>query len=304
MTGPLDADPACGAGEAHWTYHASDTRAMTTTSSHPTAGAFHEWPLVVFTTLAILGAGLMAAPLIAWLVSGTTAAALDCIRLGAPLLGAGLAVSTAHLGRPFRAPLSAAGFGRSRLSTEIVVAGTALALGIVEALLPQASPVLGLTTAAAALALLVTLGLVYALPGQQTWRGAVVWMPLTSGLAFATVAFGATSSGPLVATGMAAAGILAADAALLAARRMSLVRPEAPLAPRYPSVFARRDLVLLSRLALVDILPAGCMLAGLPAVAAGLLGLGILLDRIAFYGFASQHTTEAELLQVEQIIAS
>ena len=277
---------------------------MTTTTSHRDAGAFHEWPLVVFTTLAIVGAGLLATPLVAWFAAGATAPAAGAVRLGVLLLAAGLAVSTAHLGRPLRAPLAAAGFGRSRLSAEIVVAGTALALGIVEALLPQASPVLGLTTAAAALSFLVALGLVYALPGQQTWRGAVVWMPLTSGLAFATVAFGATSSGPLVATGMAAVGILAADAALLAARRMSLVRLTTPSALRYPSFFARRDLVLLSRLALVDILPAGCMLAGLPAVAAGLLGLGILLDRVAFYGFASQHTTEAELLQVEEFIAS
>jgi len=277
---------------------------MTTTTSHRDAGAFHEWPLVVFTTLAITGAGLLATPLIAWLAAGTTAPVAGAVRLGVLLLAAGLAVSTLHLGRPFRAPLAAAGFGRSRLSTEVVVASVALVMGIVNALLQQASPVLGFTAAAAALALLVTLGLVYSLPGQQTWRGAVVWMPLTSGLAFSTVAFGAMWSGPLVATGMAAAGILAADAALLAARRMSLVRLTTPSAPRYPSFFARRDLVLVSRLALVDILPAGCLLAGLPTLAAGLLGLGILLDRVAFYGFASQHTTVAELQQVEQIIAS
>ena len=63
-------------------------------------------------------------------------------------------------------------------------------------------------------------------------------------------------------------------------------------------------LILASRLALVDILPAGCLLAGLPTLAAGLLALGILVDRVAFYGFASQHTTEAEVGWVEQVIAS
>jgi DMSO reductase anchor subunit len=277
---------------------------MTTTSPHPGASSFHEWPLVVFTTLAVMGAGLLATPLVAWLAAGSTAPAADAVRLGVLLLGAGLAVSTAHLGRPFRAPLASLGIGRSRLSSEIVVAGVTLLLGIVTALLPDASPVLGFTTAAAALAFLVALGLVYALPGQQTWRGAVVWMPLAEGLAFSLVAFSATWSGPLVAIGAAAAGILAADAALLAVRRMSLTVPRTPLAPRYPSVFARRDLLFVSRLALVDILPAGCLLAGLPSIAAGLLGLGIFVDRVAFYGFASQHTTEAEVQQVEEIIAS
>ena len=277
---------------------------MTTTPSHPVAGFFREWPLVVFTTLAIMGAGLLATPLAAWLAAGSTASAAGAVRWGVLLLGAGLVVSTAHLGRPIRAPRATLGIGRSRLSSEIVVAGIALMLGGVTALVPHGSPALDLATAAAALAFLVALGLVYSLPGQHTWRGAVVWMPLTEGLGFSLVALSSMWNGPLVTIGAGAVGILAADAALLAVRRMSLTRPPAPLAPRYPSVFARRDLVLVSRLALIDILPACCLLAGLPLAAAGLLALGILLDRVAFYGFASQHTTEAELLRVERIMAS
>jgi DMSO reductase anchor subunit len=277
---------------------------MTTTSSHPVAGFYREWPLVVFTTLAIMGAGLLATPLAVWLVTGTTAPAAGAVRWGALLLGAGLAVSTAHLGRPFRAPLASVGIGRSRLSAEVVVAAVALILGIVTALLPDGSDLLGFATAAAALAFLVALGLVYALPGQQTWRGAPVWMPLTESLGFSLVALSAMWSGPPVAIGVAAVAILAADAALLTVRRMSLTVTRTTLAPKYPSVFARRDPILVSRLALVDVLPPCFLLAGLPAVAAGLLGLGILLDRVAFYGFASQHTTEAEVLQVERIMAS
>jgi DMSO reductase anchor subunit len=277
---------------------------MTTTSSHPGAGALHEWPLVVFTTLAIMGAGLLATPLAAWLAAGAIAPATGAVRWGALLLGAGLAVSTAHLGRPFRAPLASLGIGRSRLSAEVLVAGIALLLGIATALLPDPSPVLGFTTAAAALAFLVVLGLVYALPGQQTWRGAVVWMPLTAGLGFSAVSFAAARSEPLVAISVAAVGILAADAALLAVRRRSLTHPRAPLAPRYASIFARRQMLLAARLALVDVLPACFLLAGLPSIASGLLAVGILVDRIGFYGFASQRTTEAELLQVEQVISS
>jgi anaerobic dimethyl sulfoxide reductase subunit C (anchor subunit) len=276
---------------------------MTTTSSRPGAGAFHEWPLVVFTTLAIMGAGLLAMPLVAWLALGARAPAASAVPWGTLLLGVGLVVSTAHLGRPLRAPLASLGIGRSRLSAEVVIAGIALMLGVASAVIPNVSPAMDFATAGAALALLVTLGLVYSLPGQQTWRGAVVWMPLTTGLGFSAVASAAMWSGPSVAIGVAAVGILAADTALLAVRRMSLAK-RAPLAPRYPSVYARRDLILVSRLALIDILPACFLLAGLPLAAAGLLALGILVDRFGFYGLASQHTTEAEVGRVEQVIAS
>ena len=277
---------------------------MTTTTTHSPTDAFHEWPLVVFTTLAIMGAGLLATPLVAWLVAGTIAPAAGAVRWGALPLGVGLVVSTVHLGRPLRAPMAALGVGRSRLSAEIVVAGIALMLGTATVLIQDVSPLLDFTTAAAAVAFLVALGLVYSLPGQQTWRGAVVWMPLSAGLGFSAVVFGAIWSGPLAAVSVAAVGILAADTALLVVRRMSLTDPRMPLAPRYPSIFARRKMLLAARLGLVDILPACFLLAGLPAVAAGLLAFGILVDRIAFYGFASQHTTEAEVQRVEQLIAS
>jgi DMSO reductase anchor subunit len=213
-------------------------------------------------------------------------------------------VSLAHLGRPVRAPLASLGLGRSLLCAEIVVAGVALVLGMATALFPYVSPVLDVATASAAIALLVTLGLVYSLPGQQTWRGAAVWMPLTSGLGFSAVALAAVWGEALVAIGSVAAVALAADTALLVVRRMALEWPQESLAARYPSVFARRQSILAARFALVDILPGCCLLAGLPTAAAGLLGAGILLDRVAFYGFASQHTTEAEVLQVERVIAS
>lgn len=277
---------------------------MNTGSSNPTSSAFHEWPLVVFATLAIMGAGLLTTPLIAWLAAGTPAPAAGAVRWGALLLGAGLLVSLAHLGRPLRAPLAPRGIGRSRLSAEIVVAGLALALGIVTAMLPYVSPVLDLATAAAAIAFLATLGLVYSLPGQQTWRGAVVWMPLSSGLGFSAVALAGIWGEAVVAIGAVAAVALAADTALLIVRRLSLAWPRTELAPRYPTLFARRQWLLAARFALVDILPGCSLLAGLPKGAAGLLALGILVDRLGFYGFASQRTTEAEVERVEGLIGA
>ena len=277
---------------------------MTTTSSHPTAGAFHEWPLVAFTTLAILGAGLMAAPLIAWLVSGTTAAALDCIRLGAPLLGAGLAVSTVHLGRPFRAPLATLGLGRSRLSAEVAAAGVAVLLAIVTAVLAPASRASGLATSAAAVAFLVTLGLVYDLPGQQTWRGAAAWTPLSSGLAVSVVGFAAISGAWGGRMAAIAAAALLADTVLFAARWNVILRPTAGPAPSHPGFHARRTPLLAARFALLDITPAFCLFAGLPTAAAALLAAGILVDRVGFYGFAIPQTTEAESARVEDVIGS
>ena len=64
--------------------------------------------LVVFTTLAITGAGLLTAPLLAW-VGGQARAAASAsalLLLGTALLAAGLLVSLAHLGQPRRAPLA------------------------------------------------------------------------------------------------------------------------------------------------------------------------------------------------------
>jgi DMSO reductase anchor subunit len=277
---------------------------MTTSVERPAASAFHEWPLVVFTTLAIMGAGMLTTPLLAWPIAGTPAPAADAMPWGALLLGAGLLVSLAHLGRRLRAPLAPLGLGRSRLSAEIVLAGVALLFGAVSAVFHYLSPVLDVAAAVAAVSFLVALGLVYSLPGQQTWRGAVAWMPLSGGLGFGAVALAGIWGGALVALGSVAAVVLAADAGLLILRRAAVVFPRTALAPRYPSLFARRQFLLAARFALVDILPGVCLLVGLPKGAAGLLALGILVDRLSFYGLACQHTTEVEVARVEGLLGN
>jgi anaerobic dimethyl sulfoxide reductase subunit C len=277
---------------------------MRTGESTPGAGSFHEWPLVVFTTLAVCGAGLLATPLLSWVAAGTPAPAAATVRLGAILLAAGLVVSLAHLGRPLRAPLASGGLGRSRLSAEVVAGVVAALLGATAALFPYVTPILDVATALAAVVFLVTLGLVYALPGQQTWRGVVVWMPLTSGLGFGAVGLAALWGDALVAIGAVAAVGLAADTALLIVRRLALAWPRTPIAPRHPGMFARLQALLLVRLALVDILPGLCLVAGLRSAAVAAIGLGILVDRVSFYGLAAQQTTESEVGRVESILAS
>jgi DMSO reductase anchor subunit len=264
------------------------------------AGAFHEWPLVVFTTLAIMGAGVLTSPLVAGIVSNSTATAQPILLLGSVLLAAGLAVSLAHLGRPVRAPLAAARFGRSWLSTEVVLGGLTLGAGVLVTLRPYELPGVTLLTAVLAVSFLAALGLVYRLPGQQTWRGAVVFVPLTTGLGFGALALAGMWDGAVMAVGPVAAVLLAADTVLFVIRRFTLTWPRVPFTPRHPAMYEHRTLLLAARFALVAVIPGMMVLGGLPRGAAGSLGLGILLDRLMFYAFAAQHTTEAEIASVEE----
>jgi DMSO reductase anchor subunit len=278
---------------------------------------FDAWPLVVFTTLAIMGAGLLAAPLVAAIVlparAEAWAIAANLRLLGTALLAAGLVVSLAHLGRPQRAPLALARAGRSRLSNEIVLASVTLAAGMFGSAFPHLSHLsfaASLLASAAAVAFLVSLGLVYALPGQLAWRGAVVASPLILGVGFGVLglvsSWNPASAGFQAAAGLdarlaigaAAATFLGADVSLfLVRKRRAMRRTEASSGP---AMGASR--VLEVRFLLVDVLPACLLLAGLPKGAAGFLGLGILVDRLAFYQFAAQHTTEGEISRVEEVI--
>ena len=129
---------------------------MKTGPSTPGAGSFDEWPLVIFTTLGVTGAGLLATPLLAWAAAGTSAPATVSLRWGAALLALGLAVSLAHLGRPLGAPRAVSGLGRSLLSAEVVAATLATIVGATAAFLPFVSPVLDLAAAATAIVFLVT----------------------------------------------------------------------------------------------------------------------------------------------------
>ena len=140
-------------------------------------------PLVWFTTLAIAGAGMIAAA--AWhLPSALTSGALG-LTAGTLALAAGLLVSMLHLGRRSRALLAARGTGRSHLSGEIVLAGATLAVGLgMLAMYSQAQREPLARTAAGAIAVLflLSIGRVYRLKGQRTWRGASILLPLTTGL--------------------------------------------------------------------------------------------------------------------------
>ncbi len=316
---------------------ATSDKRRATSDQRPTTGdqrPFAEWPLVIFTALAIPAAGVFAAHLLASLVSGAATPFDGAQRLAAIGLLAALVVSLFHLGRPLRAPFALRGTGRNALSTEVALASALLILALL-ALLPSLSLALRLASARAAgvlgLALLAALGLVYFLPGHWPWRTLLVASPMTSGLAvgFVVLACGAVPPFPLaVPLAMflidGAVGCLAYQPSRPSHRRLprrssslhdptseggrfglaSLPDlPDHAFAPVYPCIFARRRSLVALRLVLVNLVPATLLVAQRPILAASIATAGVFVDRFAFYGLAAVQSTEAAMAAVEQRIA-
>ncbi|HSK10159.1 MAG TPA: DmsC/YnfH family molybdoenzyme membrane anchor subunit [Vicinamibacterales bacterium] len=272
---------------------------MTARTGRPARG-LHEWPLVVFTSLAIVGSALLVSALMSLATGGAIPDVEPLVWRGVLLLGAGLVVSLAHLGRPWRAPIAIRRLGSSRLSAEVALAGVALGLAVAALALPSPHVALALAAIAAA-GLLVSLGLVYSLPGQCAWQGAVVWTPLSIGLALAATFSAAFPLAP-AAWRPAAAALLCADLVLLTLRMRRLAALPAGCRPAYPPLFEERGTLLNLRLALADALPLLLLLGGRPEAAAVILAVGVLVDRVQFYALAAQQTTEGEVARADEII--
>jgi DMSO reductase anchor subunit len=259
--------------------------------------------LVVFTSLAIAGAGLVSASayfeLVHGLVSGRMVAA------GAVLVATGLLVSLGHLGRTRRAGLAVRGVGRSALSNEALTAVLALAATAVAVGLDLAGAHARAATAIAGAinaAFLVSIGHVYRVRGQRTWRGFSAATPLTGGLAFGAIAV-QTATG----TGGVFLGTLlfiAADALVFSRRWRGLAGmplTEAILANPWS---IHRSRLLGARFYLLDVFPY-FLLAVLPMpLAVVSAAAGLIVDRFGFYLLAVQHTTEHEIATVEMQIAA
>ena len=260
-------------------------------------------PLVAFTSFAIAGAGLIVA-----------AASLEVVHhhlfppalvAGVLLQALGLAVSLGHLGQKRRAALAMRGVGRSALSNEVLLAPVALACG---ALLTgmivwgrqgtTAALIAGVVNAA----FLVSIGLVYRVGGQQTWRGASVLTPLTGGSAFGAIAIQAFS----VAGGILSMVLLlvALDAAVFVQRWREVAAIRIPAASLTGSGMSHRGQLLGARFVLLDVLPFVLLLAWPTPLAAAIAATGLLVDRVGFYALALQRTTEHELAEVEEILIS
>jgi DMSO reductase anchor subunit len=260
-------------------------------------------PLVTFTGLAIAGAGLVAASAYFDLVHG--AAGAGAMAAGASLIAAGLIVSLSHLGQKRRAALAARGAGRSALSNEALLAGVALGAAAIAAAAGlsglRAAPLVAGAGAANA-AFLVSIGLVYRVPGQLTWRGFSAVTPLTGGLAFgaitaqATVAEGGLYLGTLL--------FIAIDALLFSQRWRDIAGiaySERMLADPW---HVRRTQLLAARFFLLDVMPFFLLLGAGTPLAIPLAAAGLAVDRFGFYALALQQTTEREIEQIEAQIAA
>jgi len=260
-------------------------------------------PLVAFTTLAIAGAGLVAAAAYFDLVHGVPST--SAVAAGAVLLAAGLMVSLAHLGRKRRAGLAVRGVGRSALSNEALVAGVALAAAVSVAtmgLSGSRAPVLTAVAGAVNAAFLVSVGLVYSVRGQRTWQGVSAVTPLTGGLAFGAVAVQATAGagGVFLATLL----FLAIDALLFSQRWRDIAGiafSERMLADPF---HLRRSQLLAARFFLLDAVPVFLLAVAPAPLAIAVAAAGLLVDRVSFYALALQHTTEHEIEEVEAQMAA
>jgi DMSO reductase anchor subunit len=255
-------------------------------------------PLVVFTSLAIAGAGLVSASAYFELVPGLVSP--SAVAAGAVLLAAGLAVSLGHLGQKRRAGLAVRGAGRSALSNEALFAGVALAVAVIVAVMGLSgsrAPVLTAAAGAVNAAFLVSVGLVYRVRGQRTWQGFSAATPLTGGLAFGAIAVQTTAGSGDVYLGTLL--FIAIDALLFSQRWRGIVGiafSERMLADPW---HARRTQLLAARFFLLDAIPFFLLAASPTPLAIPVAAAGLLVDRFSFYVLALQHTTEHEIAGVE-----
>jgi DMSO reductase anchor subunit len=260
-------------------------------------------PLAAFTTLAIAGAGLVAASAYFDLVHGIPSP--SAIAAGALLLAAGLTVSLAHLGQRRRAGLAVRGAGRSVLSNEALLAGFALAAAAIVAaigLSGSRAPVLTAAAGTVNAAFLVSVGLVYRVRGQRTWQGFSAATPLTGGLAFGAIAVQTTAGSGDVYLGTLL--FIAIDALLFSQRWRDIAGiafSERLLADPF---HLRRTQWLAARFFLLDAIPFFLLAAAPTPLAIAVAAAGLLVDRVSFYALALQHTTEHEIEEIEAQIAA
>jgi DMSO reductase anchor subunit len=258
-------------------------------------------PLVWFTSLAIGGAGLIAAA--AWRLPADLASQATALAVGAVALCAGILVSMLHLGRKSRALLAARGAGRSALSHEVLLAGATLASALaLLAMYWQAYPYVWAKFAAATTAslFLLSIGRVYRLGGQRTWRGPTVLVPLTTGLVCGEMFLQVIGNASIREISVAF-WIIPIDAMVFASRWWTLARTASAGTPRRVDTNRLHNLSA-ARLLIFDVIPLVLLdmnAAGLAMIA---VVMGLALDRWLFYALADQHTTEAEIASVEAII--
>ncbi len=268
---------------------------------------FQETPLAVFTAAAVAGAGIAVARLLAWALGlppgspGRGAAATVGV-----LLCSGLLISTWHLGRPLRRAWALRRAGRSALGTEVMFALLAAAAALALLCFPaHASGVrfLWVVTSVAASGLMGSLVWVYWLPGQITWIGVPALSPIPLALLFGLVAQGTAGVPPSEFLTGWAVSLMAVDATVWTLRCIQVELRRKDGAAVQPGFMAQRRWIFALRFLLVS-LPPLFMRPGAGFAVLAPMGLGILVDRLAFYSLAVRQSSEHEVAHIESILKS
>lgn len=261
-------------------------------------------PLVVFTSLAIAGAGIVTVDNV---LRDTARAAVStpALTAGVALQALALLLSMLHLGRIDRAPLAPRRIGRSPLSNEVVVAGAALAASAALLVLGWRESAPGgmrLLASALCAGYLTAIGRVYAVPGQLTWTGAASITPIFAGCAFGAVLIQALAVAP-DGVPRDVAAVLGIDAVIFVLRWQETAVVDGSAAGRVAGPFwLRRHQWLLARVLLLDVVPFALLLASPTPLVIVVAAAGLVVDRVAFYGLAVQQTTEREIGRVDDEI--
>ena len=145
---------------------------------------------------------------------------------------------------------------------------------------------------------------VYWLPGQITWRGVAALSPIPLSLLFGLVANTLGETPVSDAAVRYALVLLAIDAAVWIARCARIMSGQTQGAAAQPGIMTARLWIISGRSLLLMLLLPVALILGSYIVSLGLLGAGLLADRLAFYGLALRQTSEAEVSRVETILKS
>jgi len=263
-----------------------------------------DLPLVIFTSLGMMGAGIMGALPLLWITARSVIWPGNEIMLGSlALLGGGLIFSLRHLGRRTRMPYALTGILRSPLSIEVFLV-TVLLASLAGSLIagPAIAAIARPTAVVTSLLLLPAIGIVYRLGGQMTWRGAAVPAPLVIGLLWGVLLHASAGTVPVEGVSSLLYLLIAIDIVLTEARWKTIERMRSVGATRNPNAITWRRSHLLVRIVIVDLLGAGCFLLRIPTIALICVTAGVLIDRYSFYALGIQRTTGAEVTRVEGII--
>ncbi len=267
---------------------------------------FHEAPLALFSAAAAAGAGIAAARPLAWVLGlglddpgkGIAAGVLA-------LICAGLLISTLHLGRPSQMMRVFRNAGRNPLGTEVAFAvlTAAGALGLL--CLPGHTPGAHLIWAfasVAALGLLASLAWVYWLPSQLVWTGIPTLSVIPMALLFGLAAHAVTALPHSRPVSWSIVVLIALDAAAWEARFTGVGGAAVHGGAAYPAAIVSWRWIHDLRFILFSLPSLVLALAGSGPVILAPMGLGILLDRFAFYLLAVKKTTEREISRVESLL--